>query len=215
MSLIISENILKILKINKGLSLLFPYNESMKLSVWAKKQGISYQTAFNWFKAGKLPVSAIQTETSTILVQEPEVKQVEQRIVIYGRVSSHNKKGDLQRQIERCTTFCKTNNWSVAKTFKEVASGMNDRRRELFRMLDYSPTKVVVENKDRLTRFGFNYLEYFLNKRGCDIVVINAVQEEKEDLIKDLISIITSFCCRIYGLRRGRNKSKEVKQILK
>jgi len=187
----------------------------MKLSVWAKKQGISYQTAFNWFKAGKLPAKAIQTKTGTILIQDQEVKQVEQKTVIYCRVSSHNKKDDLQRQVVRCSVFCETNKWVVTKVFKEVASGMNDNRRELFRMLEYNPTRVVIENKDRLTRFGFNYLEYFLNKKECDIIVVNAAKEENEDLIKDLISIITSFCCRIYGLRRGKNKSKEVKRILK
>lgn len=187
----------------------------MKLSEWARKQGICYVTAFNWFKQGKLPVPAIQTVTGTILVQEEQIKSTVQRTVVYGRVSSHNKKEDLKRQVQRCSDFCFNNGWTVDHVFKEVASGMNDHRRELFRMLESQPTRIVVEHKDRLTRFGFNYLQHFLSKQNCEIVVINSSEEENEDLIKDMISIVTSFCCRLYGLRRGQAKSQKVKQVLK
>jgi predicted site-specific integrase-resolvase len=90
---------------------------------------------------------------------------------------------------------------------------MNDKRKQLIRMLETNPTRIIVENKDRLTRFGFNYLDYLLKKQGCFIEVINLSKEDEEDLIKDLVSIITSFCCRLYGLRRGQNKSKRIKEI--
>jgi len=185
----------------------------MKLSEWARKQGITYVTAFNWFKKGQLPVKAIQTQTGTILIQE-DSPPVEEKTVIYGRVSSHNKKQDLERQITRCSDFCNVNGWTIDRVFKEVASGMNDNRRELMRMFNYKPTRIVVENKDRLTRFGFDYLAYFLKNSGCNIVVMNGSEEKQEDLMNDLISIITSFCCRIYG-SRGREKVKEIKQIIK
>lgn len=186
----------------------------MKLSEWARKQDLSYVTAFNWFKSGKLPVKAIQTATGTILIQEEEIKNLVPRTVVYGRVSSHNKKEDLGRQINRCLDFCIANGWPVDKIFKEIASGMNDKRPQLLKLFEYTPTRIVVEHKDRLTRFGFNYLSYFLSKQQCEIVVLNPSDEYKDDLMKDLISIITSFCCRIYGLRRCKNKIKQVKQAI-
>jgi putative resolvase len=91
---------------------------------------------------------------------------------------------------------------------------MNDKRKQLCLMLDSNPTHIIVEHKDRLTRFGFNYLEKLLSKLGCEIVVMNRDSEDETDLMKDLVSIITSFCCRLYGLRRGQNKAKKLKEEL-
>ena len=85
-------------------------------------------------------------------------------------------------------------------------SGMNDNRKELWKAIDSKPTRIIVENKDRLTRFGFNYLERLLQKQGTEIVVINESEEDKEYLIKDLCSIIYSFCARLYG--KGKEQSR-------
>ena len=93
-------------------------------------------------------------------------------------------------------------------------SGMNDNRKELWKAIDSKPTRIIVENKDRLTRFGFNYLERLLQKQGTEIVVINESEEDKEYLIKDLCSIIYSFCARLYGMRRAKNKADKVKEII-
>lgn len=71
-----------------------------------------------------------------------------------------------------------------------------------------------MEHKDRLTRFGFNYIETLLKNRGGEIVVINQVTSDKEDLIQDFISVITSFCARIYGQRRSkRSTEKLIKEL--
>jgi putative resolvase len=67
---------------------------------------------------------------------------------------------------------------------------------------------IVVEHKDRLTRVGFNYLKVLLNKQGKDIEVVNLVEEESSDIMQDFVSIITSFCARIYGLRRRKRKTE-------
>lgn len=185
----------------------------MKLSNWAKKQGISYQTAWRWWKNGKLPVDAEQMKSGTIIIKEqPKVQK--EKVVIYCRVSNQSRKKEIKYQIKRCEDFCIANGWSISKTYKEIASGMNDNRKQLWKMLNDKPTKIVIENKDRLTRFGYNYLERLLKPNGCEIVVINASETDEEDLIKDLVSIITSFCCRLYGLRRGNNKSKKIKNII-
>jgi predicted site-specific integrase-resolvase len=134
---------------------------------------------------------------------------------IYCRVSSNNKKDDLERQSLRCLEFCNSKGFEVFKIIKEVASGMNDNRKKLISMLDENPTKIIIEHKDRLTRFGFNSLEKLLSKLNCEIIVINRDAENETDLLKDLVSIITYFCCRLYGLRRGNNKSKKIKDIIK
>ena len=81
-------------------------------------------------------------------------------------------------------------------------------------MLDSQPTTIVVEHKDRLTRFGFNYLDQLLPRLGCELIVINRDAIDENDLMKDLVSIITSFCCRLYGLRRGHNKAKIIRKEL-
>ncbi len=92
---------------------------------------------------------------------------------------------------------------------------MNDNRKQFYKMLDTKPTKIITEYKDRLTRFGFNYIEYFLKNNGCEIIVINRDHEDEHDIMKDMTSIITSFCCRLYGLRRGKNKAQLLKNIIK
>jgi predicted site-specific integrase-resolvase len=189
----------------------------IKLSDWAKQNGVTYRTAWNWFKAGKLPCKAIKTETDAILVEiEPEnrIEAKTERIYVYARVSSAQKKEDLKSQAALCEQFCITNGWQVAKTFKEIASGMNDDRKMLNQILESPPDKLVVLYKDRLTRFGFNYLDKTLSKLGCKIVVINQNPDTQEDIVKDFIAVITSFCCRLYGARRGQAKALKIKKEL-
>jgi putative resolvase len=188
----------------------------MKLSNWAKKQGIHYMTAYRWFNEGLLPVKATQLPSGTILVEESPVvnNSTNKETHIYCRVSSHNKKDDLERQIQRCIEFCNSNGWAITSITKEIASGMNDKRPKLTKLLNSNPQRLVVEHKDRLTRFGFNYFDLLLPKMNCELVVMNKDYEEEHDLMKDLISLITSFCCRLYGLRKGRNKATKIKTQL-
>lgn len=185
----------------------------MKLLKWAKLQDISNPTAYRWFHAGQIPNSR-QLASGTIIVDEPVIKNANcEKIVIYCRVSSHNKKDDLIRQSERCEEFCLARGYSVDKVYKEIASGMNDNRKLFWKMMETNPTKIIVEHKDRLTRFGFNYIEKLLQNK-CEIIVINRDKENEIDLIKDMTSIVTSFCCRMYGLRRGNNKLKKIKEVI-
>jgi predicted site-specific integrase-resolvase len=186
----------------------------MKLSTWAKLKGINYHTAYRWFNSGLIK-NAIKLPTGTILVNETINTNKEEKIVTYSRVSNHSRKNELEYQVERLSQFCLAKGYSITKQYKEIASGMNDNRKQLWEMLNSEPTIIVIENKDRLTRFGFNYLEKLLEKQGCKIEVINKDEEDEKDLIKDLVSIITSFCCRIYGIRRAQNKINKIKQILK
>lgn len=186
----------------------------MKLSKWCKKQGVTLRTGYNWFHAGQI-LNARQLPSGTILVDEQEIVNTKnEKVVLYARVSSNKQKDDLKRQIIRLEEYCIIKNYTVKKVYKEVASGMNDKRRELWKMLNHNPNVIVVEHKDRLTRFGFEYLKGLLEKQNCIIEVMHQETEDENDLIKDLISIITSFCARIYGLRRGNNKSEKIKEVL-
>ena len=184
----------------------------MKLSAWCKQKGIHYTTGYIWFKSGKIP-HAYQEVTGSIFVEEPK-NTMKPRICIYARVSNRDRKNELEYQVKRCEDFCIGRGYSVDEIFKEIASGMNDDRKVFWKMLESEPSIIVVENKDRLTRFGFNYLDRLLLKSGCEIVVLNKDENDEQDLIKDMISVVTSFCCRLYGLRRGINKSKKIKGVV-
>ncbi|MBV8226148.1 MAG: IS607 family transposase [Verrucomicrobia bacterium] len=189
----------------------------MRLKDWADSEGIAYQTAWRWFKAGKLPYPAIKTPTGAILIYPPEeeaIRPVNGKAWLYARVSSHDKRDDLVRQIERLKAFCVSRGWEIEAVYSEIASGMNDKRRQLTWLLNKRPERIVVEHKDRLTRFGFAYFELLLPKLGCEMVVIDRDLEEKSDLMKDLIAVIYSFAARIYGLRRGREKARRAKEVL-
>ena len=135
--------------------------------------------------------------------------------LIYARVSTNKQKnrGDLERQIEYITREIITKNPKNLKIFSEVGSGLNDNRKELKKLLDMVMNdeidRIFILHKDRLTRFGFNYLEQICNKFGTEIIVISEEIQEKsiqEELAEDIISIIHSFSEKLYGMR---NKIKE------
>jgi predicted site-specific integrase-resolvase len=187
----------------------------MKLSTWAKNNGITYKTAWIWFKDGKLPVESFQTTTGTILIKDDNKSSIPERNVIYCRVSNHSRKEEMKFQVERCENFCSASGIIVHNIYSEIASGLNDERRAFWKAIDSKPSKIIVEHKDRLTRFGFNFLDRLLKERGCEIIVIHRDKEDDKDLMKDLVSIIYSFCARLYNLRRAYNKTKKCEQIIK
>ena len=188
--------------------------KEMKLSQYAKLKNRCYRTMWNKFHDGLLP-NAYADSKGSIYIRLEEEKKIEY-VAIYARVSSNDQKNDLTRQIERLSDFTIKNGYSVNKIYKEIASGMNDNRKILNKILTNQDNKVIIiENKDRLTRFGFNYIKNLLELQDRFIEVMNETSSQDEDLMKDLISIITSFCCRLYGMRRGLNKSKEIKENLK
>lgn len=186
----------------------------MKLTDYAKKLGVTYRTAWNWFHDGKLK-SAYQTETGTIIVKEETLKKREY-VVIYARVSRSENKSNLESQAKRLEQYAIARGYQIKEIIKEVGSGVNDNRKKLQKVLkDGEATCIIVEHKDRLTRFGYNYLETLLTHIGCRIEVVNWVEDDKEDLMQDLIAIITSFCARYYGLRRSKKKTEKIIGVLK
>jgi putative resolvase len=180
----------------------------MKLSEYAKQQGISYRTAFRWWKAGQIP--GYQAPTGTIIVQEPKARATQaQRIAIYARVSSHEPRANVDQQAERVLSYCTAKGYQVAKVVKEIASGVDESRPKLLSLLeDQSITVIVVEHQDRLTRFGFRYLETLLKGQRRAVEVVNEAGNETDDLVADLTSILYSLCVRLYGQRRAKRKAE-------
>ena len=179
----------------------------MKLSTWAKKQGISYRTAWRWFKEGKLPVRAEQTKTGTILITEHVIEMHD--VAIYARVSSHDQKKDLDRQVARLVLFANAKGWSVTQTITEIGSGLNGHRPKLMKLLTNSKVKMIlIEHRDRLMRFGVEYVESALEGQGRKLIVADS-SELKDDLVQDTIEVLTSFCARLYGRRSAKNKAKK------
>lgn len=156
----------------------------MKLSQYAKRNGIGYRAAWNRFKAGKIP-GAYVDEFDHIVVPEPEIVKLPMAAV-YARVSSPKQKEDLERQAQRMIEYANAQGLSVVKVVKEIASGVNDDRKKLTELLkDDSWGTLVVEHKDRLTRVGFNWFEVLLANEGRRISVSNRAQDDPEGLVTD------------------------------
>jgi len=185
----------------------------MKLSEWAKKNGITYRTAWNWFKAGKLPAPAIQTQTGTILIKESgESSGV---VALYARVSSADQKNDLDGQISRLLTYANEQGWDVGKSVTEIGSGLNGHRPKLMKLLaDNKVRVIIVEHRDRLMRFGFEYVESCLSAQGRRVIVVNRA-EMKEDLVQDMIEVLTSFCARLYDRSSAKNKAIKALEVIR
>lgn len=185
----------------------------MKLSQYAKQQGISYKTAWRWYKAGQL--DAHKTATGTVIVRDPVIQvQGTGRVAIYARVSSADQKADVVRQRERLRAYCVARGYQVAKEVTEIASGLNDQRPQLTKLLlDTSITTIVVEHKDRLTRFGFHYIEQLLSMQGRKLEVIFP-NETADDLVSDFVSVITSMAARIYGRRQSKRRAEKIQACI-
>lgn len=185
------------------------YNSNMKtLRDYAKEHGIKYRAAWNRFKLGKIE-GAFKDEFGAILL--PEDSHRKPYTVCYARVSSSENKTNLDSQMDRLIAFSNAKGWQIKEAVKECGSGLNDQRKKLMKLLN-NPivTRIVVEHKDRLTRFGFNYLESWMKMRGCEIIVINESTNDRDDLMQDFVSLVTSFTARLYGLRRSRRKTEKL-----
>jgi len=179
----------------------------------SKLLGVTVRTIQRWDKEGK--IRCVRTVGGKRRVPESEIKRIlgiheERKIVGYARVSSHTQKDNLERQIELIGRYAKEKGWDI-EILKDIGSGLKENRRnfqKLLRMvMNKEVSKVVIAYPDRLTRFGFKTLEEFFKSYGTEIVVIN--KEEKspqEELIEDLITIISHFAGKLYGMRSHKYK---------
>ncbi|MFP3144382.1 MAG: IS607 family transposase [Caldisphaera sp.] len=172
--------------------------------------GISYSTLLRWIREGKIRV--VTTEGGKYRIPYSEVKKYlerreETRAVIYARVSSADQREDLERQINYLMNYATAKGYKVVEVLKDIASGLNTQREgllKLFKLVEGRNIDVVlITYKDRFTRFGFEYLEEFFSTIGVRIEVVlgEEPKEATQELVEDLISIITSFAGKIYGMR--------------
>jgi len=154
------------------------------------------------------------------MVPESEIEKIisgkevarEIRAIIYARVSSSDQKKDLNRQIEYLTQYCLAKGYRIVNVLNDVASGLKTNRKGLLKLFNYVVNKqvdvVVITYKDRLTRFGFEYLEYFFKEYGVRIEVVYGEEpkDAHQELVEDLLAIITSFTGKLYGMRSHRKK---------
>lgn len=179
----------------------------MELREWAAREGVHYQTAWRWWRDGTLPVPARQTAAGAILVEVPGAGSGAAGVVVYARVSSHDQRAGLDRQVARVTGWVTGQGLTVAGVVREVGSGLNGKRAKLRRVLsDPFAGVIVVEHRDRLARFGVEYLEAALAAHGRRLIVAGP-GESTGDLVRDMIEVLTSMCARLYGRRGAGNRA--------
>lgn len=179
----------------------------MKLSEWARRNGVHYQTAWQWAKDGKMPVPVVKTATGRYLVLE-QTADAASRTVAYCRVSSADQNADLERQAGRVVAAATSMGLTIAEVVSEVGSGLNGKRPKLTRLLrDATVGVIVVEHRDRLARFGLEHLSAALQATGRRIVVIDDAEVD-DDLVRDMTEVLTSFCARLYGRRSASRRAK-------
>ncbi|RLF21827.1 MAG: IS607 family transposase [Thermoprotei archaeon] len=183
-----------------------------------RRLGIHFVTLKRWIYSGK--IRAVKTPTGRWMIPESEVERIidgkaearEVRAVIYARVSSSDQKSDLERQIEYLTQYCTAKGYRVINVLSDIASGLKTNRRGLQKLFNYVVNKqvdvVVITYKDRLTRFGFEYLEYFFKQYGVRIEVVYGEEPKDayQELVEDLLAIVTSFAGKLYGMRSHKKK---------
>lgn len=204
-------------------------NETKLLSIGktADILGVHIDTLREWDKEGKLiPVKTFgnhrRYKMSDIdsfigIKNEEKIDTTACRVATYARVSSHEQKqkGDLERQNGRILAYCVKKDYKVIKSYEEVGSGMSDTRpklRNLFQLIgDKKIDKVIVEHKDRLTRFNFQFLEDFFVSHQVKIEWMEDVlgKSYEQELVEDMLTLMSSFSNKIYGKRSAENRKKK------
>jgi putative resolvase len=193
----------------------------------AKIFGVSYVAVKKWAYAGK--IKYIKTPGGKYRYPESEIRRLlgEQmpkgKVAIYARVSSADQKEDLERQKQKLVEYAKSKGYQDIEVIEDIASGLNENRKglnKLFKLVTEKQIEAVfITYKDMLTRFGFKYLETFFSSYGCRIEAIDSeeVKEPQQELVEDLIAIVTSFAERIYGARshKGRKIVEAVESAIR
>lgn len=195
----------------------------MKAKEVLKILGVTQQTLWNWTKSGKIKVNAKLSRTYNDYNEDSVYALIGRKsshknklIVSYARVSTQNQKSQLNDQNQRIYDSCISRGLILAKQFSDIKSGMSSDRKdfqELIRLIIQGKIELlVIENKDRLIRFGYEILEQIFKYFGCKILVLNDILENKtyeQELTDDLISIIHYFTMKNYSHRRKLNKLRK------
>jgi putative resolvase len=183
----------------------------MNLTEWARAQRIAPRTAYRWFREGTLPVPAERVGPRTILVNidANTAPPVTGGAGLYARVSSPGQKHDLERQVARLSEWSAKAGHRVVRVESEIASGVTGSRAKARSLLaDPTVTTVVVEHKDRLGPVNVELIEAALSAQGRRLVVLDDGDVE-DDLVHDMIEVLTLFCARRYGRGSARNRARK------
>ena len=192
--------------------------EYMKLSVYARQHGITYHTAWKHYRAGRIP-GYQDSDTGTIYIEKRDDQSATtgNRVALYARVSSTTNKNSLDEQLERLRLYAAAKGYEITSENTEIASGLNENRRILWGLLN-NPQDwdiLLAEHKDRITRFGYAYIDALVKEKGKQLVIINETEpkDKTQELMEDFISIVTSFCLRIYGSQRKKKTQRIIEAI--
>ena len=190
----------------------------------AKQLGLTKKTLQDWDRNGKLVALRTagkhrryrQSDITKLQGLEPEEPN-QNHVCVYCRVSSQDQKqkGDLDRQKARLLEYCVEKEYKVETILFDVCSGMKAKRpklKQLFKLVaEHKINKVVVEYKDRLTRFMFEIFEAFFNSHGVEIECVEEVfpKSFENELVSDMLSLLSSFSSKIYGKRSAENRRKK------
>ena len=185
---------------------------------YQKRYNISPQLFYLWRTTGKLQTKELVKNHHLVWVED-EPSNDSRVVAVYGRVSTSKQKQDLSNQIDVLKKYV-ISNGSNPKVFSDIGSGMNEKRPGLISLMNEivqnKISKVVISHKDRLTRFGFGYLETIFKMYNTEIEIINLEDDKsfQEELTEDLISIIHHFSMKFYGKRKNQviNFSKQLKE---
>jgi putative resolvase len=179
-----------------------------------EKLGISYTTLREYVKRGW--IKPVVLESGRWRFREEDVERLTgvirlRKVVLYARVSSSARRDDLERQVKALEEWAKSNGITDYEVVRDVGSGLNDGRRGFRKILrlavEKKISKIVVTHPDRLTRFGFETLRELLNTFGVEIVTLNHEDKTpREELVRDLIRIISHFAGKLYGIRSHKYK---------
>ena len=193
---------------------------------FAELLGVSVKTLQRWDRDGILKANRTPTDrryyTYDQYLQFKGI-QTENDIrdtVIYARVSTRNQKDDLQNQVEFLKQFCNAKGIIINQCVEDFGSGLNYNRKKWNKLLDEVMANkiktIVISNKDRFIRFGYDWFEKFCEKFNTKIIIVNnETLSPNEELVQDIISILHVFSCRLYGLRKYKNQIKEDEEIAK
>ena len=180
----------------------------VSLTAWGRLYGFDKATTSRLHRDGKLPpelqVETLPTGRHYVIVPPDN----DGRCVVYARVSSADQRDDLDRQVGRVVEWATQQGLRPDEVVKEVGSGLNGNRRRLRRLVaDHTVGTIVVEHRERLSRFGIEYVEAALAGRGARILVMDEAELE-DDLVRDVTEVMTSLCARLYGRRSARRRAE-------
>ena len=193
---------------------------------FAELLGVSVKTLQRWDRDGILKANRTPTDRRYYTYdQYLQFKGIQtandiRDTVIYARVSTRNQKDDLQNQVEFLKQFCNAKGIIVNQCIEDFGSGLNYNRKKWNKLLDEVMANkiktIVISNKDRFIRFGYDWFEKFCEKFNTKIIIVNnETLSPNEELVQDIISILHVFSCRLYGLRKYKNQIKEDEEIAK